>query len=137
MTYTLNESIRYFDDFLIYFAVAMLLLVAFTLIYTKVTPYNEIALIRQGNTAAAISLSGALIGFAMPLASTVANAVNLIDLVLFAVLATVVQLIVFVFARMLMPGLTESIEGGNVAKATFLAAVSLAVGMLNASALVY
>jgi putative membrane protein len=137
MTYTLNESIRYFDDFLIYFSVALLLLVAFTLIYTKVTPYNEIALIRQGNTAAAISLSGALIGFAMPLASTVANAVNLLDLLLFAVLATVVQLIVFVFARMLMPGLTESIEGGNVAKATFLAAVSLAVGMLNASALVY
>jgi len=137
MTYTLNESIRYFDDFLIYFAVALVLLVAFTLIYTKVTPYNEIALIRDGNTAAAISLSGALIGFALPLASTVANAVNLIDLVLFAVLATVVQLVVFVFARMLMPGLTASIEGCNVAKATFLAAVSLAVGMLNAAALVY
>ena len=34
MTYTLNESIRYFDDFLIYFSVALLLLVAFTLIYT-------------------------------------------------------------------------------------------------------
>jgi putative membrane protein len=137
MTYTLNESIRYFDDFLIYFAVALVLLIAFTLVYTKVTPYNEIALIREGNTAAAISLSGALLGFALPLASTVANAVNLIDLVLFAVLATVVQLIVFVFARMLMPGLTASIEGGNVAKATFLASVSIAVGMLNASALVY
>ena len=137
MTYTLNESIRYFDDFLIYFAVALVLLIAFTLVYTKVTPYNEIALIREGNTAAAISLSGALLGFAMPLASSVANAVNLIDLALFALLATVVQLIVFVFARMLMPGLTSSIEGGNVAKATFLAGVSVAVGMLNAAALVY
>ena len=137
MTYTLNESIRYFDDFLIYFAVALLLLVAFTFIYVKVTPYNEIALIREGNTAAAISLSGALLGFALPLASTVANAVNLLDLALFAALATVVQLIVFVFARMLMPGLTESIEGGNVAKATFLAAVSISVGLLNAAALVY
>lgn len=137
MTYTLNESIRYFDDFLIYFAVALVLLIAFTLVYTKVTPYNEIALIREGNTAAAISLSGALLGFALPLASTVANAVNLIDLVLFAVLATVVQLIVFVFARMLMPGLTASIEGGSMAQATFLASVSIAVGMLNAAALVY
>jgi len=137
MTYTLNESIRYFDDFLIYFAVALVLLIAFTFIYVKVTPYNEIALIREGNTAAAISLSGALLGFALPLASSVANAVNLIDLALFALLATVVQLIVFVFARMLMPGLTSSIEGGNVAKATFLAGVSIAVGMLNAAALVY
>ena len=137
MTYTLNESIRYFDDFLIYFSVALLLLVAFTIIYVKVTPYNEIALIRAGNTAAAISLSGALLGFALPLASTVANAVNLIDLVLFALLATVVQLIVFVFARMLMPGLTVSIKGGDIAKATFLAAVSISVGMLNAAALVF
>lgn len=137
MTYALNESIRYFDDFLIYFAVALLLLVAFTVVYVKVTPYNEIALIREGNTAAAISLSGALLGFALPLASTVANAVNLLDLALFAVLATVVQLIVFVFARMLMPGLTASIEGGDIAKATFLAAVSVSVGMLNAAALVF
>ena len=137
MTYSLNESIRYFDDFLIYFSVALLLLVAFTFVYVKVTPYHEIALIRAGNTAAAISLSGALLGFALPLASTVANAVNLIDLVLFALLSTVVQLVVFVFARMLMPGLTASIEGGNIAKATFLAAVSISVGMLNAAALVF
>ncbi len=137
MTYSLNDSIRYFDDFLIYFSVALLLLVAFTIVYVKVTPYDEIALIRAGNTAAAISLSGALLGFALPLASTVANAVNLIDLVLFALLATVVQLIVFVFARMLMPGLTASIEGGDIAKATFLAAVSISVGMLNAAALVF
>ena len=137
MSYNINESIRYFDDFLIYFSVALLLLVAFTFVYVKVTPYDEIALIRAGNTAAAISLSGAILGFALPLASTVANAVNLIDLVLFALLATVVQLIVFVFARMLMPGLTASIEGGDIAKATFLAAVSISVGMLNAAALVF
>lgn len=137
MTYSLNESIRYFDDFLIYFSVALLLLVAFTFVYIKVTPYAEIALIRAGNTAASISLSGALLGFALPLASTVANAVNLIDLVLFALLATVVQLVVFVFARMLMPGLTASIEAGDIAKATFLAAVSISVGMLNAASLVF
>ena len=51
-------------------------------------------------------LSGALIGFCAAAGETrtVANAVNLIDLVLFAVPATVVQLVVFVFARMLMPG---------------------------------
>ena len=73
MSYTLNESIRYFDDFLIYFAVALLLFVAFTFVYVIVTPYNEIALIREGNTAAAISLSGAMLGFALPLASTVAD----------------------------------------------------------------
>ena len=137
MEYTVNESIRYFDDFLIYFAVAIVLLVAFTWVYIKVTPYKELDLIRAGNTAAAISLSGALLGFAMPLASAVANSVNLIDLCLFAVLATVVQLVAFVFARMLMPGLSDDIPAGHIAKATFLAAISVSVGLLNAAALVY
>lgn len=137
MSNSVNESIRYFDDFLIYFSLALLLLFVFTFVYIKVTPYKELELIREGNKAAAISLSGAMLGFAMPLASTVVNAVNLIDLVLFALLATVVQLVAFVFVRMLMPNLGGAIEGGDVAKATFLAAVSIAVGLLNAAALVY
>lgn len=137
MEYSVNESVRYFDDFMIYFAVALAWLAVFTWVYVKVTPYKELDLIRAGNTAAAISLSGAMLGFAMPLASAVANAVNLIDLCLFAVLATVVQLVAFVFARMLMPGLSDDIPAGHIAKATFLAAISVAVGLLNAAALVY
>jgi putative membrane protein len=137
MSYSIGESIRYVDDFLIYFSLALALLVAFTLIYTAVTPYKELKLIRDGNNAAAISLSGALLGFALPVASTVANAVNILDMIVFAVVATVVQLVVFVIARMVLPGLTGSIEDGNTAKATFLAAISISVGLLNAAALVY
>jgi hypothetical protein len=52
--------------FLAYFAVAMVLLALFLLVYLNVTPYHEMALIRAGNSAAAVSLSGALLGFAMP-----------------------------------------------------------------------
>jgi putative membrane protein len=137
MSYTIGESIRYVDDFLIYFGIALALFVAFIFIYTAVTPYKELKLIREGNTAASISLFGALIGFALPVASTVANAVNIVDMIVFAVVATVVQLIVFVVARMLLPGLSGSIEDGNTAKATFLAAISISVGLLNAAALVY
>jgi putative membrane protein len=137
MSYTIGESIRYVDDFLIYFGLALALLVAFTFIYTAVTPYKELRLIREGNNAAAISLSGALIGFALPVASTVANAVNIIDMVVFAVVATIVQLVVFLIARMVLPGLSGSIEEGKTAKATLLAAISIAVGLVNAAALVY
>ncbi len=137
MSYTVGESIRYIDDFLIYFSLALALLVAFTLVYTTVTPYKELKLIRDGNMAAAISLSGALIGFALPVAATVENAVNIVDMLIFAVVATIAQLIVFVVARMVLPGLTGSIEEGNTAKATFLAAISISVGLLNAAALAY
>jgi putative membrane protein len=137
MSYTVGESIRYIDDFLIYFGLALALLIAFMLIYTAITPYKELKLIRDGNTAAAISLSGAMLGFALPLASSVINAVNLVDMTIFAVVATVAQIIVFVVARMLLPGLAGSIADGNTAKATFLATISVAVGMMNAAALTY
>jgi putative membrane protein len=60
-----------------------------------------------------------------------------VDMIIFAVVATIVQLIVFVIARMVLPGLTGSIEEGNAAKATFLAAISISVGLLNAAALAY
>jgi uncharacterized membrane protein YjfL (UPF0719 family) len=38
---------------------------------------------------------------------------------------------------MALPGLAGSIEDGNTAKATLLAAVSIAVGLVNAAALAY
>ena len=41
----------------------------FLAIYVRITPYREFALIRAGNVAAAASLSGALLGFVIPLAS--------------------------------------------------------------------
>ncbi len=135
--YTLRESVVYFDDFLIYFGVALLLLVLFTWIYMKITPYRELDLIRAGNTAAAITLAGAMIGFVLPLASVVANSVNLIDMLLFAGLAGCVQILVFVVARKLLPGLAGAIEEGNIAKAVFVGAMAIAVGLLNAAALTY
>src|SRR5260370_22755935 len=47
----------------VYFLMALALVAVFLTVYTWVTPYREIALIRQGNMAAALSLSGALLGF--------------------------------------------------------------------------
>ena len=49
-----------------YFGLSLLLLAAFLLIYLRITPYHEIALIRAGNTAAATSLGGAIVGFVLP-----------------------------------------------------------------------
>ena len=41
------------------------LLAAFFAVYTKITPFNEVALIREGNAAAALSLTGAGVGFCL------------------------------------------------------------------------
>jgi len=49
--------------FLIWFPTSTVLLALFGAIYLSITPWAELALIRAGNTAAAASFSGALLGY--------------------------------------------------------------------------
>src|SRR5690348_6795229 len=62
--------------FLAYFAASILLLAAFLGAYTLITPLHEWTLIRQGNTAAALSLAGATLGFTLPLASAIVHSAS-------------------------------------------------------------
>jgi putative membrane protein len=123
--------------FLAYFAVAIALIAAFLLVYLNVTPYGEISLIRQGNTAAAISLSGALIGFAIPVANVIAHSDTLGDLAAWGAIAATIQIMTYLVMRLSLPRLAQDIPAGNVASATFLAAVSLTVGLVNAACMTY
>src|SRR3989338_6990034 len=80
-------------NFLAYLGAALALLTVFMAIYLYVTPYDEIALTRNNNPAAAISLSGAVLGFAMPIANVIAHSDTLLDLAVWGVIAGVVQLL--------------------------------------------
>ena len=97
--YQILESFGGFDDFLLYLAISAVLLAVFIAIYLRITPYREIALIREDNMAAAFSFSGTLIGMVIPLANVVEHSVNPVDMVIWGFLALLVQLIVFVIAR--------------------------------------
>ena len=55
--------------FMLHGGTAILMLIAGAFIYSKITPWNELELIMEGNTAAAVSLSGAILGIAIPLAA--------------------------------------------------------------------
>ena len=119
-----------------FFAAACALLAAFLGLYVLVTPYNELALIRDGNSAAAVSFGGALIGFALPLAVSVAVSHNLYAMLGWGVVAGVVQLLAYVAARVALPRLNESIPQGKLASGIFLATLALGVGILNAGCIV-
>ena len=67
----INEFAIGISAHLLYFALSIVLIAVFIAIYTAITPYREVALIRAGNTAAAVSLGGALLGFSLPLAQAV------------------------------------------------------------------
>ena len=124
-------------NFLAYLGTAIVLLVAFVAIYLYVTPYDEINLIRANNTAAAISLSGAILGFAMPIANVIAHSDTLADLAVWGVIAGIVQLLAWLVARVALPRLKEAIAAGLVAPAIFVAALSLTMGLLNAACMTY
>ena len=129
----LSGSLSTFPNFLAYFAGGSGLTAIFVLLYTNLTPYREIALIRAGNTAAAIAFVGALLGFVMPLASVIAHSASLLDVGVWGVVALIVQMGGFLLARLVLPRLPEAIEQGHVADAVFLAGLSAALGLLDAA----
>jgi putative membrane protein len=131
------DSFAGFDNFLIYLGVSLALLYLYVWIYIRVTPWAEMALIRAGNMAAAFSLSGAVLGFIVPLSAAVKFSVNLVDMVIWGVIALVVQVVAFVVVKLLVPTLSKDIEAGNQAQGFFLGAVSLGVGLLNAACMSY
>lgn len=133
----LTQSLAGLPAFLSYFAAAIGLLALFLLIYVLMTPYREITLIRQGNTAAAASLSGAILGFVLPLTSAIAHSVGLADMAIWGLVALIIQLLVYLVARLLLPDLARDVPAGKVATGVFLGALSLAIGMLNAACMTY
>jgi putative membrane protein len=124
-------------QFLLYFLAALLLVVVFLFLYTLVTPQRDVALIRQGNTAAAISLGGALLGFAIPLSKSISQSHDLVDMVVWSTIALIVQLGVFGLSGLVVAHEGEKITKGDTATAAFLAFASIGAGLVSAAAMTY
>ena len=133
----LFDSFATFDDFMAYLAVSIALLGLFVAVYIRVTPYREIALIREGNMAAAFSLSGSVLGFVVPLAAAIRHSVSLGDMALWGLIAMVVQIAAFIVVKLLIPSVTQDIPAGKQAQGFFLGCMSLGVGLLNAACMSY
>jgi putative membrane protein len=122
-------------NFLLYFTTSAVLLAAFLAAYTLVTDIQEWRLIRSGNTAVAVALGGAMIGFALPLASAIVHSQSLADSVVTAAIALVVQLLCFAAMRLLRRDTRAALVQGDMAEGVLLASASLTLGMLNAACL--
>ena len=120
---------------LTHFGVTIVMLVVGAFIYIKITSHDEMALIRDGNNAAAVSLSGAILGLAIPLAFCMANSVNVYDIVIWGVVTLVIQLVTFWIIDLWLRDLSRKIEDGQVGTAILLASVKLAVASINAAAI--
>ena len=131
------ESLAGLPYFIAYFGLSLALLTACLVIYVAITPYAEIRLIREGNSAAAATLSGVLLGFALPLGSAVAHSVSLLDMLVWAIVALVVQLVAYAAVRLAVPQVVQHVREGQVAGGVFLGAVAVSLGILNAACMTY
>lgn len=117
------------------FAASLVALAVAIAIYVAITPVREFALIEAGNSAAAISLAGALLGLAIPIGSAIAHSRDLFDLLVWSLVALLAQLIVYAVVCGLWRGLARRIAEGSHAHAIALGAIAVAVGVLNAACL--
>ncbi|HYX01235.1 MAG TPA: DUF350 domain-containing protein [Reyranella sp.] len=124
-----------FPNFVRYVVVGFALAALFLWIYVLVTPWREFALIRAGNAAAATALVGALLGFCLPLANTIAHSVSLTDVVLWSLVALAVQVLVHVGMRLMLPHLKQAIEADQPAAGITAAGFSVCFGLINAACL--
>jgi putative membrane protein len=131
----LDHSLTGIVAHLVYFAVAIVAVVVFVATYVTATPHHEFRLIREGNAAAAVSLGGAILGYTIPLAKAVSQSQSLSDMLLWSGVALVAQLAAYGVTRVVLPRLSSSVDEGKTASGIFLAAISVAVGMLNAAAM--
>ena len=130
-------SLSGFDEFLVYAGLSIAYIYVFMLAYLKLTPYNELKLIKGGNIAAALSLSGSVLGFTFPLAASIYQASHPWDMMLWALIAGIVQLLVYIAVRYSLLNVTRRIPEGQTATGIVLGAISMSAGILNAACMTY
>src|SRR5262245_25944199 len=134
---TVSSSLSGLPLFLAYFCLSLIVVAGYLYIYTRITPHDEFELIRHNVPGAAISLGLSLLGFALPVASAVAHAVNLIDVVIWSVMALVVQVIVYYLVRIPVPDISNPIAAGQLAPAHWLGLSSATGGLLSAACMTW
>ncbi len=123
-----------FPVLLLHTSVTIAMLAAAVFIYIEITPYDNIKLIRGGNLAAAVSLSGAIIGLALPLAFSMASSISVWEVLIWGPVTLVLQLIAFRFTDLILKDLSKRIVDAEMGAAILLVSIKLAVAAINAAA---
>lgn len=124
-----------FPTTIAHLAVTLGLLAAGAIIYALLTPWKEIALIREGNAAASVAFAGVLVGLAVPLAVSLSVSTSVRDIFIWGVATVVLQLLAFRVVDLLLTGLPQRIREGEVSAAVLLVGAKLSTALILAAAL--
>ena len=122
-------------DFATYFGIGLGFMLLYVVLYLYATPHREITLIRGDNVPAAVVLAGALLGFALPLASALRIAGGALDVAAWASIALFAQLAAYALVALLLRDFSKRINRGEMAAAVMAATIHLGVGLLNSAAM--
>lgn len=134
MQAVLDSFLAGFPILMLHSGVTLAILVAGVFIYIWMTPWDELALIRDGNTAASVSLGGAILGLAVPLAFAMAASVSVYEILIWGPVTLVLQIVAYRIADLVMQGLPTRIEAGEMGAAVLLVSIKLAAAAINAAA---
>ena len=134
MNAVIQSFLAGFPVLVLHVSVTFAMLAAAVFIYIKITPYDEIKLIRDGNTAVAVSLAGAIVGLAVPLAFSMASSISVWEVLIWGPVTLVMQLIAFRVADLVVKDLPKRIVAGEMGAAILLVSIKLGAAVINAAA---
>ncbi len=129
------QSLSGLPAFLAYFCVSAIAVVIYLLVYTRITPHDEFGLIAKNVPGAAVSLGLSLLGFALPVASAVAHSADIVDCMIWSLIALIVQIVAYFVARIAVRDISARIASGEMAAAIWLGLASLTAGLLSAASM--
>jgi putative membrane protein len=131
------QSLAGLPAFLVYFCTGLIAIVAYLFVYTRITRTTSSSSSATTSRPPAIALGLSLLGFVAPLVSAIAHSANVLDCLIWAVIALIVQIIVLFLVKVPVPNLSARIAAGELAPAIWLGLSSLAAGLLNAACMIY
>jgi len=135
MTATLDAFRQGFPAFLLMTGTAGLLLLLASAVYVLLTPWKELALLKDGNSAAGLALAGAIVGLAIPIASCLAASLSLVDLLLWGSVALLLQLLTYRIIDMILKDIPQRIQNDEAGAAIVLIASKISVALILAAGL--
>ena len=114
--------------------VTLALLILGIALYVLLTPHKEVQLIREGNSAAAVSLGGIMLGLAIPLAASLSASFSVLEICLWGAVTIFSQLLVFRIIDMVLTGLPQRIKEGEMSAAALLVSAKLSAALILAAA---
>lgn len=119
-----------FPRVMIYTGTAAGMLIAAIAIYITLTPWRELALVKDQNGAAGLALAGAIVGLAIPIAACLASSTSLVGLVLWGVVALLLQLVAYRITDMLLSDLPRRIREDQAGPAIVLVGAKIGSAVL-------